>query len=92
MHPAALLPRGREHLPQRAAQNPSAPSPTVSTGARIPRRLQSRSRSAHDSVDSRWPSATATSSFLPSARTPTMTRVHSRASSSRTVRHPQCHQ
>ena len=36
-----------------APQNPSAPSPTASTGARIPRRAQSRSRSAHDSVDSR---------------------------------------
>ena len=33
-----------------AFQNPSAPSPTASTGARIPRRLQSRSRSAHDSA------------------------------------------
>jgi hypothetical protein len=30
----------------RAAQNPSAPSPTASTEARIPRRLASRSRSA----------------------------------------------
>ena len=36
-----------------AFQNPSAPSPTASTGARIPRRAQSRSRSAHDSADSR---------------------------------------
>ena len=36
-----------------APQNPSAPSPTASTGARIPRRAQSRSRSAQDSVDSR---------------------------------------
>ena len=34
-------------------QNPSAPSPTASTGARMPRRAQSRSRSAHDSADSR---------------------------------------
>jgi transposase InsO family protein len=31
-----------------AFQNPSAPSPTASTGAVMPRRLQSRSRSAHD--------------------------------------------
>jgi hypothetical protein len=36
-----------------APQNPKAPSPTARTGARIPRRLRSRSRSAHDSVDSR---------------------------------------
>jgi hypothetical protein len=42
-------------------QNPSAPSPTASTGARIPRRAQSRSRSAHDSADSRYPSARAIS-------------------------------
>jgi hypothetical protein len=36
-----------------AFQNRSAPSPTASTGAVMPRRRQSRSRSAHDSVDSR---------------------------------------
>src|SRR6478672_13023427 len=36
-----------------APQNPSAPSPIASTGARIPRRAQSRSRSAQDSVASR---------------------------------------
>jgi hypothetical protein len=36
-----------------AAQNPRAPSPTAGTGARIPRRLQSLSRLAQDSVDSR---------------------------------------
>ena len=36
-----------------APQNPSAPSPIASTGARMPRRLQSRSRSAQDSVASR---------------------------------------
>ena len=36
-----------------APQNPSAPSPTASTGARIPRRAQSRLWSAQDSVDSR---------------------------------------
>jgi hypothetical protein len=36
-----------------ALQNPSAPSPTASTGADIPRRAQSRSRSAQDSTDSR---------------------------------------
>ncbi len=68
---------------RRAAQNPSAPSPAASTGARIPRRLQSRSRSAQDHSDSRYPSARATSSLRPSARTPTMTSRHSLASSSR---------
>src|SRR5688572_28844065 len=36
-----------------ADQNPSAPSPTARTGARMPRRAQSRSRSAHDPADSR---------------------------------------
>src|SRR5450759_5518829 len=36
-----------------AFQKPSAPSPTARTGERMPRRLQSRSRSAHDSADSR---------------------------------------
>jgi hypothetical protein len=36
-----------------AFQNPSALSPTASIGAVIPRRRQPRSRSAHDSVDSR---------------------------------------
>jgi hypothetical protein len=45
-------------------------SATASRGAVIPRRRQSRSRSAHDSVDSRYPSASATSSLRPSARTP----------------------
>src|SRR6478736_9922743 len=36
-----------------APQNPSAPSPAASTGARMPRRRQSRNRSAHDSAASR---------------------------------------
>ena len=66
-----------------AFQNPSAPSPTASTGARMPRRAQSRSRSAHDSADSRYPSARAMSSLRPSARTPIMTSRHSLCSSSR---------
>ena len=64
-------------------QKPSAPSPTASTGARIPRRAQSRSRSAHDSADSRYPSASAMSSLRPSARTPIITSRHSLCSSSR---------
>ena len=58
----------------------------VTIGARMPRRLRSRSRSAHDSVDSRWPSVMATSSLVPSARTPTMTSAHRRASSRRTLK------
>jgi hypothetical protein len=69
-----------------APQNPSAPSPTASTGARIPRRLQSRSRSAHDSLDSRKPSETATSSFFPSTRTPIITSRHTLSWASRTLR------
>ena len=36
---------------------PIAPSPTTGSGSRMPRRRQSRSKSAHDSVDSRSPSA-----------------------------------
>ncbi len=74
------------HTVRSAAQNPSAPSPTATIGARMPRRLRSRSRSAQDSVDSRWPSVMPTSSLVPSARTPTMTRQHSRASSRRTLK------
>ena len=69
-----------------APQNPSAPSPTARTGARMPRRLSPRSTSAHDSVDSRCPSEIETSSLVPSERTPTMTRAHRRASSRRTLK------
>src|SRR5215212_8336667 len=69
---------------RRAAHNPRAPSPTATTGARIPRRRRSRSSSAHDSVDSRSPSETATSSLVPSARTPTITNQHRWACSKRT--------
>src|SRR5512132_2833715 len=61
-----------------ARHSPSAPSPTITTGARMPRRPRSRSSSAQSSVDSRVLSATATSSLRPSARTPTITRQHSR--------------
>jgi hypothetical protein len=60
-----------------AFQKPSAPSPMASTGAVIPRRRQSRSRSTHDSVDSRYPSVSATSSLRPSARTPIITSKQS---------------
>src|SRR5664279_2436479 len=69
-----------------AFQKPSAPSPTANIGARIPRRLQSRSRSAHDSLDSRKPSETAMSSFFPSARTPIITSRHTLSCSRRTLR------
>ncbi len=67
----------------RAAQNPRAPSPTATTGAVIPRCLRSRSTSAHESVDSRYPSEQARSSLEPSALTPINTRQHRRSSSSR---------
>src|SRR6185436_14880510 len=49
VEPATLLAGLREHLAQRAP-DPSAPSPAASTGARMPRRRQSRNRSAHDSA------------------------------------------
>ena len=39
---------------------------------------QSRSRSAHDSVDSRRPSASAISSLVPTSRTPSRTSTHKR--------------
>ena len=61
-------------------------APIASIGARMPRRLRSRSTSAHDSVDSRNPSPTATSSLCPSARTPSSTRQHSRSSSRRMLK------
>ena len=51
--PAALLPRVVGNTSRTAFQNPNAPSPTANTGAVIPRRRHDRSRSAHDSVDSR---------------------------------------
>ena len=69
-----------------AAHSPSAPSPTMTTGARMPRRRKSRSSSAQSSPDSRCPSATATSSLVPSARTPTITRQHRRPSSKRMLK------
>ena len=69
MEPAPLLAGVVERLPQ-GLPKPQRPSPTASTGAVIPRRRQSRSRSAHDSVDSRYPSVNATSSLRPSVRTP----------------------
>ncbi len=67
----------------RAAQNPRAPSPTATAGAVMPRFFRSRSTSAHESVDSRYPSAHARSSLVPSAFTPMSTRQHKRSSSRR---------
>ena len=64
--------------------HPPVTAPTASTGGRMPLRFKSRRTSDHDSVDSRWPSEIETSSFVPSARTPTMTSAQRRASSSRT--------
>ena len=49
----------------------------------MPRFFRPRSTSAQDSVDSRYPSAQARSSLLPSAFTPITTRQHSRSSSRR---------
>jgi len=50
------------------------------------RRLHERSSSAQDSVDSRCPSSRAISSFVPSARTPTMTSRHTLSWVKRTLR------
>ena len=76
-----------------AAQNPSAPSPTASTGPARSRSRKPRSRAAQDSLDSRYPSATAISSLAPSGRTPTTTKQHSRSSSRRTLKcAPSTHQ
>jgi hypothetical protein len=83
--PAPLLSDVGEHLPQ-GLQNPRAPSPTASTGAVIPRRRQERSRSAHDCDDSRNPSASATSSLVPSTCTPIVTSRHTLSCSKRTLR------
>ena len=52
----------------------------------MPRRRQSRSRSAHDWCDSRNPSVSATSSLRPSARTPIITSRHSFSCSNRIFR------
>jgi hypothetical protein len=76
----------------RAAQNPSAPSPTASTGARIPRRLASRSRSAHDRLTPGIRSARMISSLRPSARTASRTSRHSRSSSRRMLTCTPCAQ
>ena len=49
--------RGLGNTSRPPDQNPKAPSPTKSTGAAMLRCLQPRSRSSHDSVDSRCPSS-----------------------------------
>lgn len=53
----AASPPGLEGPLTHARQSPSAPSPTANTGPRIPRHFASRIRSAHDSTESRHPSA-----------------------------------
>src|SRR5664279_6189241 len=83
--PAPLL-AGLGNTSRTADQNPRAPSPTASSGAAMPRRLQPRSRSSHDSIDSRCPSSSAMSSLVPSARTPIITSRHTLSCSSRTLR------
>lgn len=62
LEPATLLGGFGEHVTY-SLPVPSAPSPTESTGPPSPRRLQSRSRSAHGSADSRNPSASTTCSL-----------------------------
>src|SRR5665647_376895 len=69
---------------QRWARVVGKTSPTASTGARIPRRAASRSRSAHEPSDSRNPSARVISSLRPSVRTPISTSRHNRSCSRRT--------
>ena len=70
--PPAAPPTAQRPIPDRQDRRP------------IPRRRRSPSSSAQLWVDSGSPSATATSSLVPSARIPTSTRQHSRACSSRT--------
>src|SRR5262245_56551924 len=74
------------HTSRTAVQNPRAPSPTATTGARMPRRFRSRSTVFQLSALSRWPSSTAINSFVPSARTPIITSVQRRSSSSGTLK------
>ena len=60
-----------------AAQNPNAPSPIARSGSIAnPRAFTSSRSSAQDCSDSRYPSATAINSFLPSAVAPINTRMH----------------
>src|SRR5580658_7997594 len=71
------------HTSSIAFQNPSAPSATASCGSIVrPRRLRSSSSSFQDCALSRMPSASPTSSFLPSAVAPMITSKHCASSSS----------
>ncbi|MCP2203905.1 hypothetical protein LX90_007633 [Lentzea flava] len=69
--PAALL--AGSGKTSRNAPEPQRPVASREYRGRVPRRAQSRSRSAHASVDSRYPPARATSSLRLSARVPIMT-------------------
>ena len=72
----------------RAAQNPRDPSPMASNGAMLsPRAFTSSMTSFHDSLLSRMPSRSATSSFTPSSVTPMMTNMQARSVSSRTLKY-----
>jgi hypothetical protein len=85
VEPTPLLLGVGEDLAQRLPE----PQGSVTDGQdRRPhaQRLQSRSRSAHDSLDSRNPSETAMTSFFPSARTPIITSRHTFSCSRRTLR------
>jgi hypothetical protein len=80
-----VLAGGGEDVTQRGPE----PERSVADGEHwrgLPRRLQSRSRSAHDSEDSRCPSVSATSSLVPSARTPIITSRQTLSCSRRTSR------
>lgn len=72
------------HTSRMAAQTPSAPSPTMTSGASTSRFFTSRGRSAPLYVDSRTPSSNAISSFVPSGRAPSLTSAQRRSSSRRT--------
>jgi len=85
VEPAALLPGLREHvahsLPEPPAhrRRPRAPVPACQGFC------SRRSRSAHDSEFSRNPSANATSSLVPWARTPSITSRHTLSDSRHTL-------
>jgi hypothetical protein len=83
VHPTTLRSRVRQ-IYSIAFQKPSAPSPTASCGPLAsPRRFRSSKRSPQDCALSRRPSASPTSSFLPSGVAPMITSRHCASSSSR---------